>query len=303
MRGRWTSYLSLVGNLAGPVAMAISFLIIPNFGWRVMFIIGGVSAILVWIVRHGLPESPRWYESQGQYDKAEAILTEVEHGIEQQKGITLQMPEVEEAVIGDKAENVSWTELFKGAMLGRFIVASACLIAMNTLIYTIVNWLPTIFVREGISVVKSVGMTAIMMLGAPLGVFVSSQLTDRFPRKYLAVSLLFLIAVVSVIYSVQRDEIYIMFMGFLMTILIYYYVCFSCSVYVPELFPTSIRLRGMGAANAVGRLSAVFSPYGVAWLLTNYGTLAVFEALAVFILLIAALIFVMGVETRYKSLE
>ena len=88
-----------------------------------------------------------------------------------------------------------------------------------------------------------------------------------------------------------------------MTVLIYFYVCFASAVYVPELFPTATRLRGMGAANAIGRISAVLSPYCVAWLLTNYGPSSVFDVLNVFVVIIAVLILWMGVETRYKSLE
>ena len=301
VRGRWSSFLSLVGNCAGPVAMLLAYLIIPNFGWRVMFVVGGVLAILVWILRRKMPESPRWYESRGRYEEADAILSEVERDIEHAHH--MKLPESSEDIPVTHAADVSWREFCHGAMLKRILVAAACLIAMNTLIYTIVNWLPTIFVQQGISVTKSVGMMALMMLGAPLGVFVSSQITDKFPRKKLAVGLLIGIAIFSYIYSRQTTDTLIMGFGFCMTVLIYFYVCFASAVYVPELFPTATRLRGMGAANAIGRISAVLSPYCVAWLLTNYGPSSVFDVLNVFVVIIAVLILWMGVETRYKSLE
>ena len=303
-RGRWASFLSLIGNCAGPFAMVLSYFVIPIFGWRVMFIIGGVSAILVWIMRHNLPESPRWYEVRGEYDKADKILDDVEKKIELERNIKL--PPINEYYFvesDEKKEQVSWQILFKKFLLKRTVVAASCLIAMNTLIYTIINWLPTIFVQAGISVPKSVGMTAMMMLGAPVGVYVSSMLTDKFPRKYLAVGLLFFIAAISYVYSLQRSDFAIMTIGFFMTVLIYFFVCFSCSVYVPELFPTEIRLSGMGIANAIGRMTAVLSPYGVAWLLTNYGPASVFEVLSIFIMFIAAVILILGVETRGKTLE
>ena len=40
-------------------------LIMPNFGWRPMFIIAGVGALIVWYLRKALPESPRWLEGHG----------------------------------------------------------------------------------------------------------------------------------------------------------------------------------------------------------------------------------------------
>ena len=59
----------------------------------------------------------------------------------------------------------------------------------------------------------------------------------------------------------------------------------------------------MGFANAVGRVSAVFSPCGVAWLLSNFGATAVFVALGGILLVIAIIVATFGVETRQKSLE
>ena len=54
------------------------------------------------------------------------------------------------------------------------------------------------------------------------------------------------------------------------------YVCFACSVYVPELWPTEARLRGLGLCNALGRAVTIFTPFGVAWIMTKYGSVAVF---------------------------
>lgn len=307
VRGRWTSFLSLVGNCAGPFAMLLSYLVIPAFGWRVMFILGGILAIAVWLIRRHMPESPRWCEVQGRHDEAECILCAVEQEIAAEKGLGLNAPgavwDTDSARQDNAVVHTGWQGLFRGLMLRRTVAASVCLIAMNTLIYTIVNWMPTIFVQQGISVTKSVGMMALMMLGAPLGVLASAHFTDQFPRKYLAAGLLLSIAGVCQLYSLQTTDELIMLVGFFMTVLIYFYVCFSCSVYVPELFPTETRMRGMGIANAVGRLSAVLSPYGVAWLLSNYGAVSVFQVLNVFVVVIAVMILWLGVETRYKSLE
>ena len=47
-----------------PVAALLGYLIIPAFGWRPMFVIGGIGALIVWYLRKNLPESPRWLEAQ-----------------------------------------------------------------------------------------------------------------------------------------------------------------------------------------------------------------------------------------------
>ncbi len=303
VRGKWVSFLSLIANVAPPIAIVTAYFVIPSFGWRAMFGIGGVAALIVWALRHGLPESPRWYESRGEIAKADEILTKVERDTEREMGIKLapveDNPSSEEQVV----KKVSFLQLFKGVLLKRTIVASAVLVAMNTIVYTVINWVPTIFVQSGISVTKSTGMMALIMFGAPLGVFISSQVVDRFPRKKMAVVLLLAIGLLGYVYSLQRSAEAIVIVGFILTVINYVFTCFACSVYVPELWPTEARMRGMGFANAVGRASAVFSPYGVAWLLSNYGSIAVFIGLGIVLTVIAIIVSTLGVETRNKSLE
>jgi putative MFS transporter len=70
--------------------------------------------------------------------------------------------------------------------------------------------------------------------------------------------------------------------GFTITALIYVLSSFSVAAYVPELFPTRLRLRGAGLCNAVGRGVNILVPYAVAAIFGDFG--------------------VIGVETRQRSL-
>ena len=78
VRGKWSAYLSLITNSALFFSTFLGYLIIPSIGWRAMFAIVGVGAMIVWVLRKKMPESPRWLESKGRYDEAEAILREAE---------------------------------------------------------------------------------------------------------------------------------------------------------------------------------------------------------------------------------
>src|SRR5471032_795382 len=78
VRGRWSAYLSLITNSALFCSTFLGYLIIPSIGWRAMFAIVGVCAMVVWVIRKKMPESPRWLESKGRYDEAEAILRSAE---------------------------------------------------------------------------------------------------------------------------------------------------------------------------------------------------------------------------------
>ena len=193
--------------------------------------------------------------------------------------------------------------LFKGEMLRRTLVAITVLIAMNISLYTITVWIPTIFVNSGIDVDKSILMTAVIMIGAPVGIFIAALIIDHFPRRLFGSTLLIIIAVLGYIYSIQTTEWAILIYGLVMIFFLYMYVCFASAVYIPELWPTHLRLRGSGFVNAVGRIVAVFTPYGVAALLTHYGSITVFMVLGVMLLLCALVLSIFGIETRKVSLE
>lgn len=146
-------------------------------------------------------------------------------------------------------------------------------------------------------------MTAIIMIGAPVGIFIAALIIDKFPRRWFGSILLLIVAVLGYYYSLQKEEWAILPLGLVLIFFLYMYVCFASAVYVPELWPTHLRLRGSGFVNAVGRIVAVFTPYGVAALLTHYGTCAVFSVLGVMLFCCSLILFLFGIETRMVSLE
>ena len=77
-RGRWLATMALVVVSGLPVTALIGTLIIPGLGWRPMFAIAGVGALVVWYLRKSLPESPRWLESKGRNEEAETLMQAIE---------------------------------------------------------------------------------------------------------------------------------------------------------------------------------------------------------------------------------
>lgn len=304
VRGKWSARLSFVGNWAPMLSAAIGVVIIAFISWRVMFLLGGMAMLLAWYLSGKYYiESPRWLAGKGQRSEAEKHLLQVESQIEKEKNITLSSCQNGCLTADLSTESGSFWLLFKGPMLRCTLVAITVLIAMNISLYTITVWIPTIFVNSGIDVTKSIFMTAIIMIGAPVGIFIAALIIDRFPRRLFGSSLLIIIALLGYFYSIQTEEWAILSYGLVMIFFLYMYVCFASAVYVPELWPTHLRLRGSGFVNAVGRIVAVFTPYGVAILLTRYGSITVFIVLGVMLVLCALILFCFGIETRKVSLE
>ncbi|WP_025122439.1 MULTISPECIES: MFS transporter [unclassified Serratia (in: enterobacteria)] len=304
IRGKWSARLSFVGNWAPLLSAAIGVVVITFLSWRLMFLLGGAAMLILWVLSANyFIESPRWLTGKGKQDQAEASLLAIECGIEQEKKQVLELPLVTANLSALKTAPDSFWMLFKGRMLRRTLVAITVLIAMNISLYTITVWIPTIFVNSGIDVTQSIFMTAVIMIGAPAGIFVAALIIDKFPRKWFGSSLLLIIAVLGYCYSIQQTDYGIICYGLLMIFFLYMYVCFSSAVYIPELWPTHMRLRGSGFVNSIGRIIAVFTPYGVAALLTHYGSVTVFVVLGGLLVLCSMIILVFGVETRMVSLE
>ncbi|GAH36454.1 unnamed protein product, partial [marine sediment metagenome] len=64
-RGRWIGLLAVITNFSLFASSMVGLWVIPTFGWRYMFGIVGVLAMVVWVMRKSMPESPRWLASKG----------------------------------------------------------------------------------------------------------------------------------------------------------------------------------------------------------------------------------------------
>ncbi len=306
-RGTWSSRVSFIGNWSYPICSTIAMLIAPmlsaQMNWRVQFLIpAALSLIVTAVVYKKFPESPRWLEAQGRYEEAEKIMSEIEKRVEAQTNTKL--PEITITAEDSKKEKaLPYSALLHGVLLKRVVLGSFVLIAMNVVQYTLINWLPTIFMTQGINLKDSIVLNTMSMFGAPFGIFIAMLIMDKIPRKVMGVGLLILIAILGYVYSLQSSMTMISIFGFFLITFVYMYVCYASAVYVPEIWPTEAKLRGSGLANAVGRISGILAPYAVAVLLDNYGVTGVFVLLGSVSVIVAAVIAVIGIETKGVSIE
>lgn len=305
-RGVWSSRNSFIGNFAHPICNGIALLIVGtgvsmNANWRIQYIIPSVLSIIASIIiSKKYPESPRWLEAQGRVEEADAIMTAIEKEIEASTGKAL--PPIEEAPATVK--NLPYSALFKGKLLKRTICGSLVLIGMNTIQYTLMNWMPSLLSSMGYDTSQSQFMTMFGLFGAPFGIFLASLYMDKLPRRVTGVALLIAMAVMGIITSRQTTMGALIASTFVLNTFIYMYVCYASAVYVPEMWPTSAKLSGSGFCNAMGRVSNIFFPFLVtAVAASSMGSNGVFILISIVAAIIAVSIIVFGVETRGESVE
>ncbi|MFM0439625.1 MFS transporter [Paraburkholderia strydomiana] len=302
-RGRLQGLMAVFVVSGLPVAGLIGLLLIPSFGWRAMFVLGGVGALGVWYARKSLPESPRWLDSVGRHDEADVILRRIEAEVTAERG-GQPLPAPASTRPGATAQPaLSFASLFSGAMLQRMIVGCVTLIVINTLLYGFVTWLPTFFVHQGFSIAKSFGFALVMSLGAPIGSAIGALTADAWGRKPTIIGSSLAAIVFGAMYPFITSPVILPIVGLLLTIPIYVLVALLFAVYVPELFPTEVRLRASGVCNTLGRGATIVTPFIVVSLFGQYGIVGV---LAMMIGLLAVQIVVvawLGVEPTGQRLE
>jgi putative MFS transporter len=298
-RGRWLGFVAVIVVTGLPVAALLGYTLIPALGWRVMFVLGGIGALIVWQLRKALPESPRWLESVGRIAEADALLDQIEAETVAATGATLTPPKRSAAPPPTRA----LSSLIAPPLVSRMVLGSVCLIVINTLLYGFIIWLPTFFVRAGFSVAASFGFSLLMALGAPIGSAIGALTSDSWGRRRTIIGAALLSMLFGAIYPFMHDPVLIPIVGFALTVPVYVLVAILFGIYIPELFPTEVRLRASGICNMFGRGATIITPFLVLRLFGDYGVggvlVMMIGLLAVLVLTVATL----GIEPSGRGLE
>jgi MFS transporter, putative metabolite:H+ symporter len=297
-RGRWLGVLSVIVVSSLPISALAGTLLIPSFGWRMMFALGGLGALIVWYLRKGLPESPRWLESVGRDEEADAILRNIEREVSLRHG-----PLPPPAPSTPAPASRKFASLFGPAFLPRMVVGAVTLIVANTMIYGFVTWLPTFFVQEGRSIATSFEFSFLMMLGAPVGSSIGAFTADSWGRKPVIIGASLCTIFLGGIYPFIKDPVLLPIAGFLLMMPIYVLVTLLFAIYVPELFPTEVRLRATGICNTIGRGSTIITPFVAVALYRSYGVGGVLSLMIGLLAVQIMVVLLFGIEPKKRSLE
>jgi putative MFS transporter len=298
VRGKWSAYLSLITNSALFFSTFLGYLIIPSIGWRAMFAIVGVGAMIVWVLRKKMPESPRWLESKGRYDEAEAILREAE--AESTRNGTL--PPVVDAP-RTVTRKTTLLELFGPAQIRRTLLSVAVQVAVNMVIYGFIVWVPTFLMKQGLGMASSLGYTALMALGGPAGALLGVLLADRIGRRKGLIAVSALTAIIGWSYGHSTGIEMATLLGFLLFTLTYLMVALGIATYIPELFATENRMRANGIAGCAGRITGICAPQLVVMMYAAGGVKDVLTMIIGTLVVLAVVLAAFGIETNRRSLE
>jgi putative MFS transporter len=304
IRGRAFAFNQVIQFCAIPLVAFLAWLLVPVSpfgldGWRWVVLIGCAGALVVWWIRLGLPESPRWLAARGRLGEADAIVTRFEREAAAQGGVAAS-PTTNAAV--HEETRGGFLEIFDRSYLSRTLMLVIFNLFQTVGFYGFSNWVPTLLVNQGITITKSLEYTFIIAIAAPFGPLFASLLTDRIERKWLIVLAAIAVAVFGLDFAAARTPGVLILFGVLVT-LANNTMSFSFHAYQAELYPTRIRAAAVGFVYSWSRLSTVFSAFVIAFFLREFGTTGVFALIAASMGVVALSIGAMGPPTNNRSLE
>jgi putative MFS transporter len=304
LRGRGFAVSTSIQFLAAPVVGVLAWLLIPGSflgvaGWRWLCFAPAVGGLLIWYVRRGLPESPRWLAARGRLDEASSIVARLEADAPSQ---TLSMATHSEvpATAGAKPTRGAFSDLWRPPVRGRTILMMVFHTFQVIGFFGFSNWLPTLLVAKGITVTKSLGYGLAISFSMPLAPLIFVAIADRFERKWQIVVGAVSVAVFGLCFAaLTKDSAALMFIALGLGIAMSNnLMSYSYHTYQSELFPTPIRAQAVGFVYSFSRLSAILSGFLIAFILARAGTSGVFLFISGAMVIVALTIGLWGPRTR-----
>jgi MFS family permease len=253
------------------LAALIALFVIPLWGWRAVFFIGVIPALLTLWIRKHTPESEMWENQE----------------------VRLTFAEIVKQLFGVHKRNTIVALLFTAfAMLGY---------------WGLFTWIPAYLATPvakggpGLDIVKSSVWIIIMQGGAFLGFNAFGYVADAIGRKK-SFALFFIISAISVpIYMLIKDPTWLLIFG---PIVAFFGTGFY-SGFGPtfaELFPTQIRATAQGFIYNTGRAASALAPFLIGSLAVSYGLSTALLLTSGFFALAAVMVMVFIPETKNQEL-
>ena len=262
---------SVGAALGGLLAAAL----IPQFGWRSVFVVGGVAPLLlvpVLVLR--LPESVRFLALTGH---ANARVAGLLRRINPQASLTTATRFV---VNEPELPGIPVLHLFRDGRTPVTLLLWVVFFMSLLDLYFLSNWLPTVLNDLGASVSSAAAIGSMLQVGGVVGTFALGSIIDRFSFRALALVYFIAVFAVGAIGQLGHSIVFVTMAIFAAGFCIVGGQI-AANALAATFYPTSVRASGVGWALGVGRVGSIIGPLvGGALLTMKWSTASVFMAAA-----------------------
>ncbi|MFE1950843.1 MULTISPECIES: MFS transporter [Streptomyces] len=301
-RGRFVLLYEMVFPAGLAAASLVAVWVVPNLGWRAMFVLGALPVIIGALLPRKVAESPRWLLSQGRTDEAERVIARIEAEVERSVGAPLPEPGADP---GAETPRGRLRDLFTGRYLRRTVVLSGLWFVAYYVNHGVSAWLPSLYTKEfGLDLTTALQYTLLSNITGLVGTFAVAMVIDRIGRRPALVAALsgtaLALGVLALTGATSGLKV-ALFASF--TTLFVYAVNAGLYLYSPELYPTANRARGAAFGGVWNRLGVILGPVTVGAILGAGGGLGLVFAQLACVAVAGAVIALFAVETKGRTLE
>ncbi|MBW9107413.1 MFS transporter [Paraburkholderia phenoliruptrix] len=304
-RGRFFLFYEALFVIGLVGAAAMGTLVVPTLGWRAMFLIGAIPALLILIGLRTLHESPRWLIEKGKLAKADGVIRAFEKaGAPNAADVRSDVQYSDATPASSDRPRSSWKELFSKQYRRRTFVVWGLWVCVYFVNYGLNTWLPTVYrTVYGFSLEDALRAGLVTNIFSVFAVILCATFVDRLGRKVWFLLAFSCAATPLLVLATSHTPPAAMVL--ILTTLSFAFVTTNSMMvylYTPEIYPTRIRAAATGVASSMLRVSAAIGPVAVGFALNVYGVSAVFLLFGA-VSVIGAILSFLVVETRNRTLE
>jgi putative MFS transporter len=288
------------GDIAGAYVITswLSSTLVPHYTWRILWLLGLPTGLLLILLNKWVPESPRFLLAEGREDEARAVMERYGAAVVAQAHTDL---ELEERVTG------GFGRLFRSPFLGPTAVVVLLGLGVGLVSFGFQLWIPSNLQKLGF---KEVTADRILrdsaLIGFPLN-FLVAWLYGFWSSKRTIVLLTLLTAASLVGFALAGNRVVhdrvLLYVLLVVPIWGISSVVAVLSAYSSEVYPTRVRSRGTGLAAGASKLGGVLVIALVAAAVAPPSIAGTALIGAVPMALAAAAVLLWGIETRRRRLE
>jgi MFS transporter, AAHS family, 4-hydroxybenzoate transporter len=247
--------LVTVGISLGAVTVGLlAASLVPTFGWRILFLIGGVvPLVLALVVQIWLPESPSFLALKpSRRDELVRLMRRM------QPQVNITADTIIRSQTHPQRDETAGS-LFSGEY--RLITPLIWVLFAGLLltIYLLTSWLPLVLEDGGMSAQGAAIMNTMLQFGGAVGGLVASFLLGRLGIKLIPILLGSAFILVGILATVEVSDLVLAGMLGLCGICIIGGQT-AANATAGLIYPTPMRAKGVGSALGVGRLGSIAGP-------------------------------------------